>query len=42
MSRFSGIERAEAVQITEVLLAAGLEVKRALYASAGKRLTTRG
>jgi hypothetical protein len=38
MSWFSGIERAEAVQITEVLLAAGLEVKRALCASAGREV----
>jgi hypothetical protein len=37
MSWFSGIERPEAVQITESLLAAGLEVKRALCASAGGR-----
>jgi len=38
MSWFSGIERPEAVQITEVLLAAGLEVKRALCTSAGREV----
>jgi len=37
MSWFSGIERAEAVQITEVLLAAGLEVQTPTLCIGGPR-----